>query len=180
MTLFPVIDDLDPIELQAARLDGECYLLADRSVPIGIRPSPAVRATAAVGGRADRLVAALATAAWVWGAMTAPPGRLEFAVDREERWRPQPGDRVAVMETVLRPGDVVRFGRAGVTSPLRTAVDLARFRDVFGPVERDIVRTLAVRGGFTAADAEQAMARGRNLAGKLRATERIRDALSRS
>ncbi len=180
MTPFPVLEDLPETELQAALLDGECYRLADAYVPIGVASSPAVRAAAVVGTRSTRLVVALGTAAWVWGAAAAPPQRAEFLVDLAARWRPRAIDRVQVSESVLRPGDVVRLGIVGVTSPLRTAIDLARFRGRFGDAEEHAVRELARRGPFDLGDAIAAMERGRNLAGKLEARRRLRAALSPS
>ncbi|QNO36403.1 hypothetical protein H4J02_07595 [Protaetiibacter sp. SSC-01] len=180
MTPFPVLHELAEVELQAAVLDGECYRLADAYVPIGVAPSTPVRAAAAVGTRSPRLVAALASAAWVWHALPAPPSRPEFLVDIRARWRPPAAQRMHITESVLRPGDVVRYGAAGVTSPLRTALDLARFREAFGDEERAIVRALAEIGGFGLAEAVSAMERGRHLHGKVEARRRLRAALSPS
>lgn len=180
VTPFPVIDGLADAELQAAVLDGECYRLAGAYLPIAVAPSTAARASAALGGRSTRLVAAFGTAAWVWRATPEPPDAPEFLVDIGARWRPRAGERIRVTESVLRAGDVVRFGAVGVTSPLRTAVDLARFRACFAEAEHDTVRTLARVGGFGLRDALGAMERGRNLHGKREAARRLAAALSRS
>jgi hypothetical protein len=177
---FPLIDELPEVELQAVRLDGEAYRLGEGYVPIGVAPVPATRAIAALGTRTPRLVAALGTAAWIWGATPHPPARGEFLVDLAARWRPPFGGGPLVIESHLRPGDVVRWGEASVTSTLRTAVDLARFRTHFGENESAVVRRLAEIGGFEVDAALHAMNRGRNLAGKRAAGERLREALSRS
>ena len=180
MTPYPVLGGLSEVELQAAVLDGECYRLGDAYLPIGVQPTIEARAAAAIGIRSPRLVAALATAAWVWGVLPAPPAPGEYLVDIRARWRPPAPDRLHVTESVLRPGDVVRFGDAAVTSPLRTAVDLARFRSEFAAAEAALVRQLAELGGFGLAEAVDAMERGRNLHGKREAARRLRSALSPS
>ncbi|MFT4285462.1 MAG: type IV toxin-antitoxin system AbiEi family antitoxin [Protaetiibacter sp.] len=180
MTLFPLLGGLSDVELQAAELDGECYRLGDGFLPIGMAPTVESRAAAAIGARPTRLVAALGTAAWVWGAADRFPARGEYLVALDARWRPPATEHAHIVESVLRPGDVVRFGGATVTSPLRTAIDLARFRAEFGSVERTAVHALAHVGGFDLADALAAMDRGRNLSGKRTAAARLRAALSPS
>jgi hypothetical protein len=180
MTPFPLLDELPEVELQATRLDGESYLLGEAHVPIGIPPRPATRAVAALGGRSTRLIAALGTAAWIWGAASRPPARGEFLVDLAARWHPPLGEGLDVTESVVRADDVTRWGRASVTTPLRTAVDLARFRSDFTESDADAVRRLSAIGGFGCAAAVAAMERSRNLSGKRRAAERLRAALSPS
>lgn len=180
MTHFPLLEELPEAELQAMRLDGECYRLGDAHLPIWVVPDAAARCSAAVGSRSSRLIAAFGTAAWVWGAIERPPERGEFLVDLSARWRPPFGTGVHVVESVVHAADVARFGRASVTTPLRTALDLARFRDDFGDDEADAVRRLADRGGFVLEHALDAMDRTRNLSGKRLAAERLRDALSRN
>lgn len=177
VTPFPLLDDLPRVELQALELDGDVYRLGDGYVPIGIPPAPATRAAAALGNRSPRLISALGTAAWIWGAARHPP-RDEFLVDLGARWRPPFGDGSIVIESHVHPGDLVRWGRISVTTPLRTALDLARFREHFGDDDADSVRRLAHVGGFGLGTAVRTMNRGRNLAGKRVAAERLRAALS--
>lgn len=177
---FPLLGELPDVELQAMRLDGECYQLGDAHVPIGVTPDAAARCAAALGTHSSRLIAALGTAAWVWGAVERPPARGEFLVGLDARWRPPFGSRVRIVESVVHPDDVARFGCASVTTPLRTVVDLARFRDEFGSADADAIRRLARHGGFGITEAVEAMNRTRNLAGKRRAAERVRAALSPS
>lgn len=179
MTPFPLLE-LPHVELQAICLDGECYRLGEGFLPIAVAPSTAARAAAALGTRSPRLIAARATAAWVWRAAERYPTTAQYLVDLAARWRPAPGDRLDVIESVIRPGDIVRFGSVAVTAPLRTAIDLARFGPRFGSTERDTVRRLARLGGFELGDALTAMDRGRNLSGKREAARRLRRALSPS
>jgi hypothetical protein len=140
--------DLPWAELQAARLDGEVYELGDVFCPIGELETPRHRARAAIGGRSHRLIAELGTAAWVWGA--APqPASLEFAVTPAARARLSPDQHVTVREIVFATNDLVEFDGVTVTTPVRTAVDLARFRNPFDP---EIVTRLAAIAKFTLSD----------------------------
>ncbi|MGN6273334.1 MAG: hypothetical protein ACTHMQ_09630 [Protaetiibacter sp.] len=180
MTPFPLLDDLPDVELQALCLDGEVYRLHGAHVPIGVASGPATRAAAALGDRSPRLIAALGTAAWIWGAAPHPPARGEYLVDLAARWRPPFGGGLIVIESQLREGDVRRFGHAAVTGLVRTAIDLARFRNEFDEHDAETVRRLARLGSFDAESAVRAMDRGRNLSGKRVAARRLRDALSPS
>lgn len=162
------------------RLDGECYRLGDSHLPIGLYPDVATRCAAALGSRSPRLTAALGTAAWVWGVGTSPPLRAEFLVALDARWRPPAGSGIRIIESVIHADDVVRLGRASVTTRLRTVIDLARFRRDFSEGDADVIRRLAHAGGFGLAETLDAMNRTRNLAGKRRASERLRTAFSPS
>lgn len=170
--------DLPLAEQQAMRLDGELYRLADGYVSIAVPDGPAVRAAAALSQRPARLIAARATAAWIWGALSAPPRRGEYLVDLAARWRPVPAEGIDVVESVIHAGDAVRIAGVSVTSPLRTAIDLARFRSEFASVDATAVAALAFVGGFTLAEAIATMDRGRNLSGKQLAASRLRQALT--
>lgn len=175
--MFPVIDLPDP-ERQAMRLDGEVYRLADGYLPIAVPDVPTTRAVATLAHRPRRLVAARLTAAWIWGAISSAPRRGEYLVDIDARWRPQPAEAIDVVESVIHPGDIDVLGGVAVTTPLRTAVDLARFRSEFTPADAAAVVVLARQGGFSLADSLGVMNRGRNLAGKQLATERLTAALA--
>lgn len=170
--MFPVVD-LPDAERQAMRLDGELYRLAEGYVSISVPDVPAARAAAVLGRRPSRLIAARGTAAWIWGAVPTAPVRGEFIVDLAARWRPRPSDSIDIIESVIHAEDLVTLGGVAVTSPLRTAIDLARFRAVFTLVDADAVRALAGIGGFGLDDALATMDRGRNLAGKQEAGARL-------
>lgn len=180
MSPFPLLDELPDAEQQAMRLDGECYRLGEVHLPIGVVPDSSARCIAALGAHSPRLIAALGTAAWIWGAADGPPARGEFLVDLEARWRPPFSSRLRIIESVVHPSDVTRFGHAAVTTPLRTVLDLARFTEAFGEAETDAARRLARIAGFGVAEALAAMERTRNLAGKHRAAQRLRAVFSRS
>ncbi|AYF99124.1 hypothetical protein [Protaetiibacter intestinalis] len=172
MEPFPVVEFPDPVR-QAMRLDGELFRLGDAFVPVGMPECPELRAAAAIAGRSRRLIPARATASWIWGAALLPALRPEFVVDTGARWAPVPGEGIDVVETVIRPGETVDCGGVAVTSPLRTAVDLARFRMPFTLVDAEQVRTLAALGGFGLAEALASLEEARHLAGKLLAVERL-------
>jgi hypothetical protein len=145
MRLAPVLGpaDLSPVELQAARLDGEVYDLAGAFCLIGELESHAHRARAVLGDRSPRLIAELGTAAWIWGA--APePDRQEFAVTPDARARLSPDQHITVREIVYSPGDLESLGGVRVTTPLRTVLDLARFAEPFDPVT--VTRLAAIAG----------------------------------
>jgi hypothetical protein len=175
--MFPVIDLPEP-ERQAMLLDGELYRLGDAYVSVAVPDVPASRAIGSLAHRPRRLIAARSTAAWIWGAQPTAPSRGEYLVDLAARWRPSPSDGLDVVESVIRADDVVLLGGVLVTTPLRTAIDLARFRTEFGTVEAGAVRMLADIGRFSLDDAVKAMNRGRNLAGKQLAADRFTKALA--
>ena len=80
-------------------------------------------------------------------------------------------------EVVLVEGDAVAIGGLRVTSPLRTAVDLARMRDDFAESDRDAVRRLARFARFDVGACRDFMDRSRNLPAKRRALQRLGECL---
>ncbi|KQO64850.1 hypothetical protein [Curtobacterium sp. Leaf261] len=94
------------------------------------------------------LVAERLSAAWIWGATSRPPV-LHTACAPAGARRRGPFSGVVVRETRLGPDDVIVLGDrdgadhgVGVTSPVRTALDLLRDRSGFGAVEHAAVRGL--------------------------------------
>jgi hypothetical protein len=171
MRLAPVlaVSDLSPVELQAARLDGEVYDLAGAYCLIGELEAPAHRARAVLAGRSPRLLAELGTAAWIWGAAPEPL-RLEFAVTPDARARLSPAAHIAVREIVYEPGDVVPVGGFRVTTPLRTILDLARFAE---PFDAGVVGRLAEGAGLGPDDVRAAFANRPGIPAKRRAQARV-------
>jgi len=169
--------DLPAPELGGMRLDGEVYRLAEGWCSIDVLETPAHRARAVRGLRSERLIAELGTAAWVWGATPVLPRLVEFCVDLGARARLRISPLVRVRELVLDPGDRVDLGggpRGGaVTSRLRTAVDLARFRERLSDDDARSIVELAADGGFGLAECRELMDRRRNLPEKRRALARL-------
>lgn len=169
--------DLPAAELHAARLDGELFPLAEGFASIAGLDGPGLRAAAAAVGRSERLIADRRTAAWVWGVTARPPRPLEFCVDIRARTRPPRDPLVSVREVVLDEEDVMRFpGGGAVTTPLRTAVDLARTDGDDGGCA-ELLRGLGAFEAVTVAAAAALMDRRRNLSGKRAALAVLRAAL---
>jgi hypothetical protein len=177
--------DLPAPELGGMRLDGEVYPLADGWCSIDVLETAAHRAQAVRGLRSERLIAELGTAAWVWGVTPVLPRVVEFCVDLGARARLRISPLVRVRELVLDPDDRVDFagspsspsgaGSPGgaVTSRLRTAVDLARFRDVLTETDAHSIVELARDGGFGLDECRGLISRRRNLPEKRRALARL-------
>lgn len=172
--------DLPAPELGGMRLDGEVYRLAEGWCSIDVLETPAHRARAVRGLRSERLIAELGTAAWVWGATPVLPRLVEFCVDLGARARLRISPLVRVRELVLDPGDRVDLEGGAVTSRVRTAVDLARFREALGDDDAASIVELARQGGFGLAECRELMDRRRNLPEKRRALARLSGLLERS
>jgi hypothetical protein len=169
--------DLPAPELGGMRLDGEVYPLAEGWCSIDVLETPAHRARAVRGQRSERLIAELGTAAWVWGVTPSLPRLVEFCVDLGARARLRISPLVRVRELVLDDGDRVDLVGGAVTSRVRTAVDLARFREELGDDDARSIVGLASDGGFGLAECRELMDRRRNLPEKRRALARLRELL---
>ncbi|HEY4152497.1 MAG TPA: hypothetical protein VGM38_04185 [Pseudolysinimonas sp.] len=176
--------DLPAPELGGMRLDGEVYPLAEGWCSIDVLETPAHRAQAVRGLRSERLIAELGTAAWVWGVTPLLPALVEFCVDLGARARLRISPMVRVRELVLDPGDRVDLTAMGgtldggaVTSRVRTAVDLARFRETLDDQDARSIVALARDGGFGLAECRELMDRRRNLPEKRRALARLTELL---
>jgi len=172
MHLPPVLsaDDLPAPELGAARLDGEVFAVGECFAPVDEIEQPGHRAAAVHAGQSGRLIAEQLTAAWVWGALDSAPLHLQFCVATGARVSHSPARWMTVREVVIEPDEIVAFGPALVTSPLRTVVDLVRFAEVFGDREVEVVRRL----GASLTDAARLIGERRNLPNKRRALARLR------
>jgi len=179
MPLPPVLTTLDlpAPELAGMRLDGEVYRLAEGWCSIDVLETPAHRARVVRGLRSERLIAELGTAAWVWGATPVLPRLVEFCVDLGARARLRISPLVRVRELVLDPGDRVDLEGGAVTSRLRTAVDLARFRERLSDDDARSIVELAAGGGFGLDQCRELMDRRRNLPEKRRALARLSELL---
>jgi len=176
MPLLPPVlgpDDLPYAELMAAGLDGEVYALGAGHCPVDAIPTPSLRLAAALSGRSGRYIAELGTAAWVWGATPVMPFPFELCVEMRARARPAPTKQATVRELMLRADETCVIGERRVTTPMRTAIDLARVREKFEVADRQVIARLADLGGFTLAECLAAMNGRRNLPAKRRAAERL-------
>lgn len=142
--------EFSPAESSALRLDGELFPLGDALVTVDALDSPALRARAALGGHPRRLIAELDTAAWIWGARDSLPARREFAATIDGRVRLAPGAPDRVRQVVVPDDDLADLDGVRVTTPVRTAVELARLRDD-DEFEPQVVARLLRRAGRDAA-----------------------------
>jgi hypothetical protein len=121
-------------ELQAMAADGVLTQLYQRGyLPPGSHASPQLRARAAslvvAPAIRQRVVAGRMTAAWIYGCATEPD-RLALLVDANRRISSLRSVRGCTFHEVrLGPFDVVSMGGLLVSSPLRTAVDVAMHVD---------------------------------------------------
>jgi hypothetical protein len=160
-------------ELDALVLDGEVYRVDDCVAPLDEIAGPSLRAAALAVRLPARLIAEQHSAAWIWGAAARPPRRHEVCADITLRARPALGALLAVREVVLLHDDVVPLAGILVTTPMRTAIDLARFVEDWNDEEARTVRTLLALGGCDVLDCARAMNRKRNLPNKKIALVRL-------
>lgn len=165
--------DLPQVELMAARLDGELYGVGDCFSPIDVFEHSANRAASLAMLLPDRLIAEQRSAAWILGATDTVPVRHELCADTTARIRSSWSVLATVREVVLDPADTAEHGGLRVTTPLRTAVDLARVSPVFSAADAVIVRALMRIGAFGLDECRSMLDRRRNLPGKLLALDRL-------
>jgi hypothetical protein len=123
------------------------------------------------------MIAERLTAAWIWGALDAPPVKHELCVSLGARARASSRFRVTVREVVIDSDEIVSLGSVRVTDLTRTLVDIARFATTIDSSLADTLRRLAVIGGVTPEMCRAALERRKNLPNKNQAWERI-DALA--
>jgi hypothetical protein len=160
-------------ELDALRLDGEAYRVADCVVPVDEVLEATLRAAALFAQLPGRIIVERHSAAWIWGAVPRPPARHEVCTDIGARTRPAPESRLSIREVVIGGDDVATVVGLAVTTPRRTAIDLARFVPRWDREHADIVGALMAFGGFDAVDCARVMNRRRNLPNKRMALERL-------
>ncbi|MGX5717415.1 hypothetical protein [Arthrobacter sp. MAHUQ-56] len=117
-------------ELQSLAADGLLARFHQHGYILpGLGASPQLRARAAAGvvpaAIRQRVVAGRMTAAWIYGC-AAEPDRLALLVDAKRRVSSLRNTRGCTLHEVrLGPFDVVSLGGLMVSSPLRTALDIA-------------------------------------------------------
>ncbi|MBO0895773.1 hypothetical protein [Arthrobacter sunyaminii] len=143
--LFFAGGSFSSVELQAMERDGLLrWLYADSYVRWDIEPDPVCRALAAAHALPARLRGKIMlgrfTAAWIYGCAPAPR-RLQLLVDHRSRTTALPPFSAAVLHEVhLDSEDGMEIAGITVTTPLRTASDLARH----GPEEEAVQALLAI------------------------------------
>lgn len=131
-----------PLSVQhAMRLRGALVRCGPGVRGVGWPDTPRVRLAAIANALEGGQFAALLTAAWVWGAVDDPGTPLSVA---RSAGRSRTSRAVGAQHYELRisPADVVKFGEFGVTTPMRTILDLLHVNPSFGPRERSACREL--------------------------------------
>ncbi len=167
-------NELPAAELSALRLDATLVPFANAFLVADALGDAADRIRGAFGQHSPRLIAELDTAAWVWGARHSLPARFEFCASLAERARLAPGALDAVREVAISDDEIVTIAGRRVTSPVRTAIDLARFRDD-GAYSPEIVAALLALADTDAPTARAVMDSRRHLTHAERARRRLRD-----
>ncbi|MHA7238872.1 hypothetical protein [Arthrobacter sp. TMS1-12-1] len=179
--LFHAGDIFTSAELQAMRLEGlvrlvigESYLRSD------FREDPPIRSRAAARcvprSVRPRVALGRTCAAWIYGC-APPPAVISLVTDHRRRTTALPPFSMAVMHQVaLGPFDVNLVGGVPVTTPLRTALDIA----VHGE-DREAVAILRAIGRDRELDCplrlvEAALVNASRVPGKTRALSRVRAA----
>ncbi|MDP3207970.1 MAG: type IV toxin-antitoxin system AbiEi family antitoxin [Rhodoglobus sp.] len=165
-------EDLPLAELLAARLDGEVFAIGRGFAPVDEFDLPSLRAASLSSGLNGRLIAEQHTAAWIWGARVAPPSPHEFCAALDARVAHSLSSWLTVREVMIDAADVVVVGGVQVTTPLRTAIDLARFSSHFD-ADRRVVAALMHLGDFGLPECVAQLDRRRNLPNKRMAAERL-------
>ncbi|TFD45191.1 hypothetical protein E3T55_19470 [Cryobacterium frigoriphilum] len=148
----PPPHDLALAELCSARLDGEIYLVGDVWYPIDEIDSPASRARTISRLVPVAVVAERSSAAWIFG-LAPEPCCHELHLDSGARKRVPLSLRVRVREVRDPLAETLTIGGVCVTTPLRTAVDLALCRtNPAGDCEEarlvDLLAALLRYGGY--------------------------------
>lgn len=142
MSPSPPRYDRWPLALQhAMRLRGVLLPCGPGMRGVGWPDTPLVRLAAIAGSLEGGHVAALLTAAWVWGAAPDPGSPLSVAGSAGQA-RICRASNTHRYELRLSPADVTMLGEFGVTTPKRTILDLLHLSASFGSDERNACREL--------------------------------------
>lgn len=170
--------DLPASELQAGLLDGELVRVGGAYCAIDTIVGSEHRAESIAAEVPSWSIAERLTAAWVYGVRYEQPRHLQLCVASEENVRPMSTQRYTFREVVLGAKEVGMIGSLRVTTPMRTALDIARTDEEFSNLTRETVRGLAALGrGFTLDDCVAEIGMRRNLPFKRMAILRLSAAL---
>ncbi|WP_165307353.1 type IV toxin-antitoxin system AbiEi family antitoxin [Agromyces binzhouensis] len=134
------LDDLPLAELCAARLDGEVMRIGDGWCPVDEPDLPGLRAASVAPGLPAPFVVERRSAAWVHGALPAPPPVAECCVPHSSRVSTRslpPG--LLLREVAIAAADIAVIGGVRCTTPDRTVYDLVRDAEP----ARDVVAIVA-------------------------------------
>lgn len=119
-------DDLPLAELCAARIDGELMRIGAGWCPVDEPDLPGLRAAAVAPRLPPPLIVERRSAAWVHGALPAPPAVAECCVPHEARIAARNDPTCIVREVAIAESEVVEIGGVRCTTFDRTVFDLVR------------------------------------------------------
>lgn len=123
--LYFADERLSHAELTAARLDGDLVEVGEAFMPTDAVETRELRAASVAPLIPATVALTRASAAWVHGALAAPPAR--HTVQRIARTRIQMwGPRLSYSDLALPPEDVTYVDSLAVATAARTVADLAR------------------------------------------------------
>jgi hypothetical protein len=120
---------LSEAELMAACLDGHLVALGDAFIAADAAETAALRGASLRPLLGDALAATQRSAAWVHGALDAPPSRHRVQRVTARRLHHIIDRRLEYHDRRLPADDLMLIGGVWVTTPTRTLADLARERD---------------------------------------------------
>ncbi len=169
--------DFNIAELSACSLDGEVAAL-DSAYLLNDVPDDQIFRARIVGMAVDhRCIAASWSAAWVHGAIQIPPHLHTVALRDGLRLRFDPAKRYNIAQMSFSHRDVSGTPGAYVTTPLRTAVDLARFTGHDPRLSPALVFLLSLAKAQEG-DVREILERANHLPHKRRAYRRLGEALA--
>jgi len=127
--LYFVDERLSLAELSAARLDGHLIEVDAAYMPADTVETSGVRAASLGPLLRDLMAATHLSAAWVYGAISEPPARHTVQRAVPHRIHGVIHRRLHYRDRYLPEADLYRIGGVLVTTPARTAADLARVGD---------------------------------------------------
>jgi hypothetical protein len=180
MRLLPdvfTVETFNIAELYACVRDGEMFAVDSAFVTCDLPVTPVTRLHVVCGDLDPRFVVAGLSAAWVHQVIHDAPARHCVALRDGLRLRLDPESHYDLTQMSFAPDDVWELGGRFVTTPLRTAIDFARF----DADHYDLNRVLAELLSLARADMSAIRAvieRGRHLPFKQRAYKRLEAALA--
>ncbi len=165
--------DLPEAELRAAALDGEVFAFHGGYCPIDEIEGAIHRARVLAAAVPPRAIVERRSAAWVFGLFDERPVPVEVCTGPGLRTKAGPRPGLVIREVVIDSHEIVSIGGLRLTTPLRTALDLARFERSFGEEESRLLLALSRLGRFDLDDAVAAIGSRRNLPNKHLALARL-------
>ncbi len=170
--------DLPEQELITASMDGELQRIGGAFCSVDTIIGCDHRASSIGAEAPDRTIAEQHTAAWIYGAALKLHRPLQLCVDAQSKVHPISTRVLTFREVVIHEREIRTIGTLRVTSPLRTALDIARFSLEFADHDSGIIRKLAAVGAFQFVDCVNAIKSRRNLPNKRMALLRLESAFS--